>query len=60
MNAAHLRYDGDVGDNDCDCDTCEGFRFTSRHVPDECLFDDMDVNHRYRDGLRRNLTGMHA
>lgn len=33
----------------CECDDCEGRTYIERHVPDECLFDDLDIHHRYRD-----------
>jgi hypothetical protein len=50
-------YEDKSHSEDCVCDACDGERFLERHVPDECLFDDNDRNHRYRDQPKQKRKG---
>lgn len=47
-------YEDKAHGGDCRCDHCDGDRFLGRHVPDDCLFDDNDVKHRYRDDIKQH------
>ncbi len=46
-------YEDKPHDSRCECDACDGHVFIERHVPDDCLFDDEDRHHRYRDNAKQ-------
>jgi hypothetical protein len=46
-------YSDEIHGGYCECDECDGERLVGRPVPDECLFDDLDRNHRYQDNPKQ-------